>query len=214
MQQLSIRGGNEIWREFVHAVELEHTEAIAYFDRHNVIDAMTHDQAVTVGVELDHMDHITPLILSKSRSTSSRRSIFDDSEWKPMAVECEGTIFTEMSRSTFNFVDVYREPWMSSSTVGVFGDKGQVAALARKPCVLFDDKEMNLDLVINQSSDGALKEGVLVRIGKKRHRRIGRSKHGAWPYITYDPYEWPDIVYNMDFTQARHQFFFNRLQPH
>ena len=75
-----------------------------------------------------------------------RRGVFDPrAPFAPMISECDGHIFTDVRHSHSQEVDVYREPWMQPNCIGVVGDKGQVAQLLRKPALLFDDKEENID---------------------------------------------------------------------
>ena len=65
----------------------------------------------------------------------------------PMIAELDGYIFCDVDVRHFTTVDVYRDDWMGPmgpKCVGVKGDKGQVASLLRKPTILFDDKEDNV----------------------------------------------------------------------
>ena len=70
----------------------------------------------------------------------------------------------------FTTVDVYRDDWMGPmgpKCVGVKGDKGQVASLLRKPTILFDDKEDNVQLLRNRSTTACTLDGFIVRRGPK-----------------------------------------------
>ena len=73
------------------------------------------------------------------------------------------------------------------TVIGVRGDKGQVAALFNKPCLLFDDKEANVDLVRQKGADC---DGIVV----KRHRYF--PTYEQIPNFRYeaDPYLWPQII--------------------
>ena len=53
--QVGIRHGNPLWREFLHATHADcpSISAAALFD-HRVVGTMSHEEAVTVGTELDH----------------------------------------------------------------------------------------------------------------------------------------------------------------
>ena len=61
---------------------------------------------------------------------------------------------------------------MESNCVGIRGDKGQVADLMRKPVLLFDDKEENIDLLRSRSSSDRPLDGVLVRRGRNAGRPV------------------------------------------
>ena len=61
---------------------------------------------------------------------------------------------------------------MESNCVGIRGDKGQVADLMRKPVLLFDDKEENIDLLRSRSSSDRPLDGVLVRRGRNACRPV------------------------------------------
>ena len=108
--------------------------------------------------------------------------------YHPMVAECDGHIFTDYREGHHRDVDVYREPWMKSNCVVVRGDKGQVADLMRKPVLLFDDKEENIDLLRSRSSSDRPLDGVLVRRG----RNVGRPVPPGY-LCENDPREWVQI---------------------
>ena len=56
--------------------------------------------------------------------------------------------------------------------IGVKGDKGQIAKLMNKPVLLFDDREDNIERLRQRSSADAYLDGVVVRRGRKAHRRV------------------------------------------
>ena len=90
-------------------------------------------------------------------------------------------------------MDVYRNSWMQTATIGVRGDKGQVAGLFGRPCLLFDDHEYQVDAVRRK---GVSADGVVVRLLRRS------SSEPMNPNYTYssDPYEWKDMV--KDFIQT------------
>ena len=129
-----------------------------------------------------------------------------------MVAECDGHIFTDYREGYHRSVDVYREPWMATNCVVVRGDKGQVAELMRKPVLLFDDNEENIDLLRIRSSSESPLDGVLVRRGNKAGRFVPPGYR-----CENDPREWVQIckkfgsAYSSDFTgdgpQALHDQF-------
>ena len=48
---VGIRHGNAVWNNFWS--HLQHADTLAMFDKHHVLDTMSFDEAVYVGVELD-----------------------------------------------------------------------------------------------------------------------------------------------------------------
>ena len=97
-----------------------------------------------------------------------------------MIAECDGYTFTDYDVGMHPSVDIYRESWMDINCIGVRGDKGQLAQLTRKPCILFDDKERNIDLLRSRSTKECPLDGVVIRTGGKRfcnqNRRRTRTK--------------------------------------
>ena len=113
-----------------------------------------------------------PFVCSYDPVHVHRRGVFDPrAPFAPMISECDGHIFTDVRHSHSQEVDVYREPWMQPNCIGVVGDKGQVAQLLRKPALLFDDKEENIDDLRSRSTVQCILDGILVRRGRKMHRR-------------------------------------------
>ena len=156
-------------------------------DHHGVIDTMTPQQARHTGVDLDHCNEVTTLMCSFGRQ-HRRDAMNTRAAYHSMVAECDGHIFTDYPLGHQRSVDVYRESWMGSNCVGVRGDKGQVAELMRKPVLLFDDKEDNIDLLRLRSSSESPLDGVLVRRGKK----AGRSVPPGY-LCENDPREWVQI---------------------
>ena len=84
-------------------------------------------------------------------------------------------------------IDLAHERFRDPSTcIGVRGDKGQVAALIGKPCIMFDDQEDNIDLLRERSTDRVPLEGFVMRRGRKYSRTVsegfsGTTDCGLWP---------------------------------
>ena len=65
-----IRGGNHIWREWIHCIGATHdaTEVVAMFDKHHVVDTLSWQNAMRTGIDMDHMDDVSSVICSYGRS--------------------------------------------------------------------------------------------------------------------------------------------------
>ena len=187
---VSIRRGKRIWEEFTHATYIDHesTQVVALFDQHDVVDTMTYDQAATVGVGIEHIDNVVPLICSFGKA--HRKETFNEhAEWSPMVDECKGYVFTDYRDGFYRTVDVYKEDWMMDNCIGVKGDKGQVAALFGLPCVLFDDKEDNIRTLRKRSTPETPLDGVVIRRGRKFRNFIETGFTGS-----SNCQDWVDIV--------------------
>ena len=171
---VDIRGGYNIWREFKLATNLDDCEVVSLLDKHDVVDNMARHEAENVGVDLDHKDYVCTLLCSYGKD--KRLTAFDSSQpWYPMIAECDGYTFTDYHVGTHPSVDIYREAWMDINCIGVRGDKGQLAQLTRKPCILFDDKERNIDLLRYRSTKECPLDGVVIRTGDKRFWNVQRG---------------------------------------
>ena len=162
-----IRKGTEVWREFCDATRLRYYRdgLCVLIDLHHVIDTMDHEESISLGVTLDHIEKATTILCSFGHA--HRRKAFDiTAEFYPIINECDGYIFTDYRQGYYESVDVYREPWMAKNCVGVRGDKGQVAKLIGLPVLLFDDNEDNIDLVRARTAPTCRLDGVLVRRGR------------------------------------------------
>ena len=103
---VSIRGGNNIWREFKLATHLDNCDVVSLLDKHDAVDNMTRHEAVDVGVDLDHMEYVCTLLCSYG--LDQRLQAFDRSqEWYPMVTECDGYTFTDYRVGTHPSVDIY-----------------------------------------------------------------------------------------------------------
>ena len=111
---------------------------------------------------------------------------------------CDGFIFVDKRRGPTDTVDVYREPWMAHNTVCIVGDKGQAAALLRKPTLLIDDKPRNIDRFRYRSRPECKLDGVL-KWNSLRYRSSGitpeRYKNCD------DPGQWEEMIgiYDQEF---------------
>ena len=191
---VGIRHGNAVWNEFW--AHLQYANTLAMFDKHHVVDAMTFKEAVYVGVELDHIQGMAGIVCSFG--FKHRQQLFTPgAPWAPMVAECEGYVFTDYPTGNYRDVDVYREVWMAKNCIGVRGDKGQVASLLRRPCILFDDQEDNVQQLQDRSTNFQPLEGIVVRRGRKRNDRVREGY--LW---STDCLEWPDLLrdFNERFT--------------
>ena len=167
--QVGIRYGKAVWNDFIDATQSErrpNISATVLFDHHNVVDTMSRSEAATVGVELDHNPVVVSYLCSFGKKKRDR-PFKKRAEYRPLIESLDGYIFTDFRVGWYNTVDVYREPWMGRRSVGVRGDKGQVASLLRSPTILFDDKEENVDLLRARSTVDCTLDGFIVRRGRK-----------------------------------------------
>ena len=176
-----------MWREWMHKTSLDNVQCCALFDMHDVVDTLDKDQAIDVGVDLDHLDTIGTVICSFGKS--HRHDVFDlNAEWCAFVAEMDGVVFTDYRWSWHDKVDIYREIGMNARTICVRGDKGQVASLLNRPCLLFDDKEDNIDLVC-EGGHRHRSNGVVVRRGRKARHQV------RWGYdVTTNPHDWIPLL--------------------
>ena len=167
---MGLHGGNSVWNEFLHTTQSSRSSitAAALFDHHHVVDTLSHLEACTVGVELDHNPVVVSYLCSFGRE-HRQRAFFEDVPYRPMIAELDGFIFTDYRHGRGAYVDVYRERWMTPNCVGIRGDKGQVASLLGRPAILFDDKEENVRLLRARSTQECTLDGVVVRRGPKAY---------------------------------------------
>ena len=156
--QVGIRHGNGLWREFLSKTYAEWYGAAALFDYKNVVNTMSYEEACVVGVELDHSHVVVSYLCSEVKDVEA-----DEQPYWPMIAELGGYIFCDVDVGHSTNVDVYHEDWMGNCGVGVKGDKGQVASLLRKPSLLFDDTEKNVQLLRARSTRACPLDGFIVR---------------------------------------------------
>ena len=183
-----VRRGRDLWDDFLHATELDSNlvEAAVILDYHNVVDTMSFDEAADLGTQLDSIGSTQIILCSYAKDNDRRTAVFNDTLlWAPLIHECDGYVFTDYPTSRHLSVDVYQDAWMidlarerfrdPSMCIGVRGDKGQVAALIGKPCILFDDQEDNIDLLRERSTDRVPLDGFVVRRGRKHSRTVSEG---------------------------------------
>ena len=94
-----------------------------------------------------------------------------------MIDECAGHIFTDFQIGVSSQLEIYRDDWMHRGCIGVRGDKGQVASLLRVPTLIFDDKEINIELLRARSTPDNIMDGVLVCRGRNLQGRVPPGFH-------------------------------------
>ena len=217
---VSVRRGRQLWDDFLHATELDShlVEAAVILDYHDVVDTMSFDEAAELGTVLDNIG-ATSIILC-SYGFRKREKGFDETlPWAPLIHECDGYVFTDFRVGWHASVDVYQDAWMidlarerfrdPSMCIGVRGDKGQVAALTRKPCIMFDDKEENIDLLRERATDRVPLDGFAVRRGRKHGRAVFEGFK-----CTTDCELWPGLVWQFLYdVRARKRGFGARAAP-
>lgn len=205
-RRVRIRRGHDQWQEFCECTGLNYHPdgVVALFDKHNVVDTMTFEEACDTGTSLDHVEKLNTFICSKSssRNRSIREETFSgDVAWRAMVASCDGHIFTDYRVGHHKSIDVYREDWMKLNTIGVRGDKGQIAKLMNKPVLLFDDQEDNIRGLRRRSSDAYL-DGVVVRRGTKANEPVDPGF-----VVENNCKEWVGIVRRF----AEDPYYFKRL---
>ena len=195
---IGVRNGSGIWREWLHVIGYCEDQTPILVDKHKVVDDFNDDESADVGSTLDHMDEICPVICSKStrrgHGLEHRLKIFDrEQPGFHFIQQMHGVVYTDYPVGHHRTVDIYRDEWMPPTVIGVRGDKGQVANLFRKPSLLFDDKEENVELV---RRIGIESDGILV----KRPRWFGQFVPRPGFRYEADPYQWLPII--RDFCDA------------
>ena len=120
---------------------------------------------------MDHEEQLIPLLCSYGKR-HRRRAFLPQATFAPMIDDCAGHIFTDERIGVSSQVEIYRDDWMHRGCIGVRGDKGQVASLLRVPTLIFDDKEMNIELLRARSTPDNIMDGVLVSRGRNLRRRV------------------------------------------
>ena len=178
-----------VWRTFCQMTGLSHPDShsVVMLDHGGVINTVSADEACDTGVERDHLDGTVTLMCSYGYG-HRQESLDPTNDYYPLVAECAGYIFTDYRTGFHESVDVYRDPWMPLNCIGIRGDKGQAADLLKKPVLLFDDKEENIDRMRIRSRDSTPLSGILVRRGRNSHREVPPS------YVcSNDPREWVEI---------------------
>jgi hypothetical protein len=168
----------EILEEWKENVGFKHFGFLVYLDFHDVIDTLTVEQGIDLGIELDHMMHVGSFVLSYGNA--HRKGIWDkDAPWAACVAEMDGVIFTDERLGYDGYIDIYRESWFPPNTIAVRGSKAQIARALNRPALLFDDKEENVAWF---EAAGLFHTGVVVKRGKKnKHRRIKGFHYEASP---------------------------------
>ena len=193
-----IRRGQRIWDEFYEDVGVRTADIIALFDKHDVVGPLNYNQAVYVGEAIDRILGARSVLLSFGRNHPKAR--FRNSEpWNPFIRMLDGYIFTDYRECWRDHVEVYREDWMPTSCIAIRGDKGQAAELFKRPALLFDDKEKNIDLVRSRSTDSITLDGVVVKLGRKRRHQVNDNNYVA----DYDSYYWADLMQKFQYHYGR-----------
>lgn len=165
-QPTIISRGQHIWEEFYEAAELGNAYTVAIVGKHHVADTLSNYQAIQSGQAIEFMPGIRSVLLSYGRD--HRKGSFNRNErWHPFINSMDGYIFTDYSESWRGHVEVYRENWMPTQCIAIWGDKGQAAELLGTRAILFDDKEDNIDLLRARSTVRNKLDGVVVQMGKK-----------------------------------------------
>ena len=192
---VALRYGVREWTQFLDASDLVDLprQAIALFDKHNVVDRMISRDATDVGTHLDFIEGARSLLCSFGNRY--RQDAFVESlPYHPMIMEMDGHIFTDHRAGWHNTIDVYREGWMRPNCIGVRGDKSQVAELLGRPIILFDDDTNNLDLLQARSTATKPMRGVLVPVQHPGRARSDNARQSHYYAIEPNCRMWPNLV--------------------
>lgn len=193
-----IASGEDIFHRFCADTGLANCASLSLFDHHNVVDEMSWDTAVNVGVALSHIDNHCSFLLSYG--AAYRRMAFDENrDCFPMVAEMDGYIFTDVRCNASAAVHVYQDDWMTGvrddrgrrkcAIIGVSGDKGQVAELFDKPAILFDDREDNVIQVLQARRENA---GCVARVGQRFHHRV--RTNASWRFaVSRNSADWHEM---------------------
>ena len=159
---ISIKGGSNTWREWIDIIKCHDDQTPIGVDKHRVTDRMSARTAARTGDDLAKMDSICPILISHSGGRWQRdkkgdlqppRHRLETLEPSSAGYECvsrlRGIIFTDIPEGRHSWVDIYRdETYMPPNTIGVRGDKGQVASLFRRPCLYVRDTHILLPVCL------------------------------------------------------------------
>ena len=185
------RHGPEALRDWIHKVGGDSDRVHMYnmFDKHGVVDIMTREESIDVGVQFSHMENACNVLCSFG--SGFRQSTFYRHPWLPFIAELDGYCFVDSKWSSRSPVVCYQEPWMSERTIGCTGTKGEFAQLLQKPALLFDDRIENLAGLPESNC-----QGVLVP-----SRRRDRA---AWHPAATSPAQW--MTHSMQFLESQSRF--------
>ena len=181
------RQGPQVLEDWIHKVGGDSNRVQIYnlFDKHRVVDNMTREESIHVGLQFSHMENACNVLCSFG--SSFRKSTFDRHPWLPFIAELDGYCFVDHRRSSRSLAVCYQEPWMSETTIGCTGTKGEFARLLQKPALLFDDRIENLAGLPKSNC-----QGVLVP-SRPRDR-------AAWHWVAISPAQW--MTYSRHFLES------------
>ena len=170
-----------LWTSWGHQNILPDVHAVVAFDKHNVLDTISFEQASKMSCLSTQRNALAVL----SRGPAHWKQSFNiKKEWHLAAQAADIYLYTEAIHHE-GPVCVYQVDGMPSNAICIDGDKGDVAALLGLPVLLFDDRERNLDDIIKKGVAGC--EGVLVRRGDASQREVRRDWRSR---VINDPEDW------------------------
>jgi len=184
-----VKKGWHDWQNFMQDTGLHDAEVIGLYDMNDVVNTLSSDDAASVGVECEHgADYgILNCICSFGTNPEHISNMFDPTRpYAPFIAEMDAVILTTTRSSKRNTVSISKLPNTPNTCRVVHGDKGQAAALLRKPVVLFDDKEENVAQVCTAVDPSA---GFVVRRGRKSYMHVSPGYE-----IASHPMQWPSLV--------------------
>ena len=116
------------------------------FDKHRVVDKLSWQDAMRIGIDMDHMDDVSSVICSYGRS-HWRETWNRQMPWYPFVKQIDGAVFTLNRNNGRRLVNIESLPDCGPHVITFSGDKGQVAGLLPLPCFIFDDQEEDVALV-------------------------------------------------------------------
>jgi len=161
---LEIRGGDLV-------------SLVLCFDKHDVIDVLSHSECSILEVSLDHAPGVAHGIISFGRYWW--RDTFQGKEFAPLVVSSCFEAFTDQWPTRVgvgSLVARHPGPAGRANTRLFSGTKGEAARVLLLPAfagahfVLIDDKEENIEEFIAALPAGRA-SGVLVRLGRKSNKR-------------------------------------------
>ena len=169
-------GGTKVFKEWLEATRMRSHAYVALFDKHKVVDALSHWQARKAAEHVNSVQGFGKILCSfsgeKKRWETCNPVRRDKETFQPFIDALDGKIFCDRKRphakdAYFKIEEhVYRPSYMRKHEICIAGNKGAVPKLLRMPCLLFDDQKTNI-MAVQESDEHS--QGVLVTQGAKVH---------------------------------------------
>ena len=169
--------------------------AVAFFDQHHVVDTLGFHEAYDAGIALDHSPDDFGFYICSKGKTHCMETFNNRSDFSPFVSDTDGQIFVDYYDGWHKTMDIRFEAIERRDghfrSIHIRGDKGHAAQLFDVPVILYDDKESNIQAVINKGKHGST--GRVVRRGRKESYGIWNG----WEHlVSNDPLAWKREIMN------------------